>query len=125
MTKTLSLCMLLVPLLIGATSLPSYAWHRHGGFYGGVWIDGPRWEDPFPPYPFPYPDRYYYYTPPPIIIRQQQPENYIQKEPAQEPTYWYYCPSPQGYYPYIKECPTGWMKVIPTPPSGQQEPQKP
>jgi hypothetical protein len=32
---------------------------------------------------------------------------------------WYYCSNPQGYYPYIKNCPGGWLTVVPnvTPPS--------
>jgi hypothetical protein len=36
----------------------------------------------------------------------------------QQPYYWYYCQNPQGYYPYIKSCPGGWIPVIPnvTPP---------
>jgi len=31
----------------------------------------------------------------------------------QQPYYWYYCQNPQGYYPYVKSCPGGWMQVIP------------
>ena len=64
-----------------------------------------------PWYPYPY-----YYAPPPVII-QQQPPVYVQPQQPED-TYWYYCPDPQGYYPYIRECPGGWMKVVPqtTPP---------
>jgi hypothetical protein len=29
--------------------------------------------------------------------------------------YWYYCTNPDGYYPYIKQCGSGWQKVAPTP----------
>jgi hypothetical protein len=36
------------------------------------------------------------------------------REPEQQqPYYWYYCQNPQGYYPYIKSCPGGWIQVIP------------
>jgi hypothetical protein len=28
--------------------------------------------------------------------------------------YWAYCQSPQGYYPYVTECPGGWLPVAPT-----------
>ncbi|MDP2882045.1 MAG: hypothetical protein Q8N89_10720 [Azonexus sp.] len=48
-----------------------------------------------------------------------QPQVYI--EQAQEPApgagqqYWYFCKSAQGYYPYVKECPDGWQKVLPQP----------
>jgi hypothetical protein len=60
---------------------------------------------------------YGYYAPPPVII-QQQPPVYVQPE-QQEENYWYYCPDPPGYYPYIQNCPSGWMKVVPdaTPPN--------
>lgn len=30
--------------------------------------------------------------------------------------WWYFCKKPADYYPYIRECPTGWEKVSPTPP---------
>jgi hypothetical protein len=72
----------------------------------GYWGPGPRWGPP-----------YYSYPAPPVIV--QQPPVYIQQEPpAQQPYYWYYCPNPAGYHPYIKDCPTGWMQVVPpaTPP---------
>ena len=113
---------ILIATILAASCLPSFAWHHHGG--GGVWIVGPRWVDPYP-YPYPYP---YYYNVPPTVVIQQQPDTYIQQAPDTRPqqTYWYYCPSPQGYYPYVKECPAGWMKVVPTPPSGTQaQPQQP
>lgn len=63
--------------------------------------------------PFPYG----YYPRPPVVI-QQQPPVYVQPE-QQEEDYWYYCPDPQGYYPYIRDCASGWMKVVPdaTPPN--------
>jgi len=49
---------------------------------------------------------------------EQQPEMYVQPAPqAEQPTYWYYCKDLQGYFPYVKQCPGGWMKVVPTPPA--------
>lgn len=30
--------------------------------------------------------------------------------------YWAYCRNPQGYYPYVSECPSGWLPVTPTSP---------
>jgi hypothetical protein len=74
-------------------------------------------------YPYTYSPYPYYYSPPPQrVIIQQQPEVYMEQTPTPAPqqTYWYYCPSPQGYYPYVKECPAGWMKVVPTPPDDTQ-----
>lgn len=31
-----------------------------------------------------------------------------------QPQYWAYCRSAQGYYPYVLECPGGWLPVPPT-----------
>jgi hypothetical protein len=29
--------------------------------------------------------------------------------------YWHYCRNPEGYYPYVKNCPNGWLQVAPQP----------
>jgi hypothetical protein len=88
--------------------------HGHGHrFYGlGSVVLGSLYSY-YPSYPY-YP--YYYYEAPPVVIQQQAPV-YVQGDP--EPSsYWYYCRNSQAYYPYVKECPGGWMKVVPeaTPP---------
>jgi hypothetical protein len=89
----------------------------------GIWV-GPGWVDPYPYYSYPY---YPYYREPPIIV--QQPEVYVQPAPApaptQQPSYWYFCKEPQGYYPYVNKCPSGWMKVVPTPPGQSVSPPIP
>jgi hypothetical protein len=46
---------------------------------------------------------------------QEQSPVYV--EPAQQPEeqyYWYFCPDSKNYYPYVKNCPGGWLKVVPT-----------
>lgn len=54
----------------------------------------------------------YYYAAPPVVV--QQPPIYEQPAaPSQESYYWCYCQSPQGHYPYVQQCPNGWMKVVP------------
>jgi len=56
------------------------------------------------------------------VIVETPPPVYVQPETQQEQRdqYWYYCQDPQGYYPYVKNCPGGWMKVVPdTTPPGQ------
>jgi hypothetical protein len=62
----------------------------------------------------------YYGYPSTVITVPVTPPVYIQQTPPaaqQNPSgYWYYCNSPQGYYPYIKQCPSGWQQVEPTPP---------
>jgi len=75
-----------------------WAGHPHGWwgprfFWGGTVVVGPP-----------------YYAAPPVVV-QQQPPVYAEPEPGQN--YWYYCQNPQGYYPYVNNCPGGWMKVVP------------
>ncbi len=80
----------------------------YGGYPGYSW---------YPAYPYAYyPAPYYaapYYAAPPVVI-QQQPQVYSQPQ-QQQSDYWYYCQNPQGYYPYVKSCPGGWMRVVPEP----------
>jgi hypothetical protein len=49
------------------------------------------------------------------VVQQQQPVYEMQQTTQDEEYYWYYCPDAKAYYPYVKECPKGWMKVVPTP----------
>lgn len=81
--------------------------HGGGGRVGvGVFL-GPGFWWPYPYYP------YYPYYPPPVVV-ERPTEFYVQPEPQTEATrYWYYCKDPAGYYPTVKSCPNGWMKVVP------------
>ena len=69
-------------------------------------------------YPFYYPPLYAY---PPAIMTPSTPPVYIQQEQPQpvhpQFSYWYYCQDPEGYYPYVKNCPSGWQQVSPQPPA--------
>ncbi|HZB93881.1 MAG TPA: hypothetical protein VE397_20705 [Stellaceae bacterium] len=64
------------------------------------------------PYYYPYPPPVVYapppvvYSPPPVIVAPAAPA-YIQ----QSSQTWYYCDNPQGYYPYVNTCNTGWREV--------------
>ncbi len=81
-------------------------WRGPGFYWRGSVVLGPWYPYYYRPW---YP--YYYYARPPLIV-QDQPRVYVQ--PEQQPAdYWYYCQNPQGYYPYVKKCPDGWMKVVP------------
>jgi hypothetical protein len=89
-------------------------WHGggwHGGYGGSIYLGfGPFWD------PFWYPWYPYYYAPPAPVVVSPPATTYIQSEPQEEPDYyWYYCTSPKGYYPYVKKCPQGWLKVVPQP----------
>jgi len=108
-------------IVVMAVSQPAYAdggGHGGGNVGVGVYLGpgwwGPGWWGPYPYYP-------YYYSPPPVIIEQPQ-EMYVQPAPAAEgPRYWYYCKNPQGYYPTVKSCSDGWMKVVPPSQSPEKE----
>jgi hypothetical protein len=95
-------------------------YHGHGGNNGhgnsynfgfaigpgwGGWRPG-WWGPAYPYYPY-----YPYYSAPPVVV-ERQPQVYVQQN-QQESGYWYYCQNPEGYYPYVKSCPGGWMKVVP------------
>jgi len=79
----------------------------------GFWWGAPWWWGG-PAYP--------YYAYPPAVV-QEAPPVYTQQAPEPPPpAYWYYCQDPQGYHPYIKECPGGWLTVVPpsnAPPQAQ------
>jgi len=112
MPKLVCTSIMVVTLILMGT-VPGFAWWR-----GGVWVV----PFPYPYYPYPY------YGPPvveqPVIIQQQATDMYAQPAPQQaaEPAYWYYCQEAKAYYPYVQQCPKGWMKVVPTPPAQQPEP---
>ncbi len=59
-----------------------------------------------------------------MVIQQQAPAYQQPVPPPEEQSYWYFCVNPRGYYPYIKRCPSGWLKVIPSsgPPPPPQAP---
>jgi hypothetical protein len=115
-------CIFLVAmaLLLGAAppseARPYGQYHgSYGHYHGGVWIGAPflwgaPWWGGYPSW------RGYPYGPPPVVI-EQQPPVYIQQEPPVQ--YWYYCQNPQGYYPHVRQCPGGWLQVVPSPPPGR------
>jgi hypothetical protein len=53
-------------------------------------------------------------TPPVYVERQDMPQ--AQASPSSG--YWYYCRAANGYYPYVKDCPDGWLQVSPQPSPG-------
>ena len=99
--------------------------HGHQGFghgrhhfgHGGHGVLGPRFGVSIWPYWDPYWTPYGsppVVTPPPQVYVQPAPEAPVQPPPT--PPSWYYCDNPQGYYPYVQQCPGGWRPVAPTPP---------
>ncbi|MFN4327129.1 MAG: hypothetical protein ACK4FP_14735 [Azonexus sp.] len=106
---------LLLALLM--TGMGSSAWAHGGRVRLGVHVGvgAPVWGPVWGPVWYPPP---YYYPPQVIVVPPAQPPVYVeQADPAAQPVqqYWYYCKSGKGYYPYVKECPEGWQKVLPQP----------
>jgi hypothetical protein len=118
--KTMKWSIALLALFLAAGSAMADRGHRHHGHHHGPRVQfgisvGPAFWDPW--YPRPYYRPYYA----PIVIERSEPPVYIQQQAATPPAaqatgYWYYCVEGKGYYPYVKECPGGWQKVLPEAP---------
>lgn len=100
--------------------------HHHGGHMSFGFYMGAPYAYPFYPSPYYYPPAVQYYPPivvspvpvqPPIYIEQQQIRPGSPQAIPEETHYWYRCEKTDAYYPYVKECPGGWQKVVPIPPS--------
>jgi hypothetical protein len=87
--------------LVASGSASAHYWGPRVGVVIGV---------PFPYYsPWYYPPPVYY-DPPPVIVAPPAP---AVAQPQSQ--YWYYCADSKMYYPYAKECPSGWQPVTPQP----------
>ncbi len=88
---------------------PGFGFGGYGlglGYYGGYGFG------------MPYYSRYTYppmvaAPPAPTVYIQQQQQAAVESPPRAQTDYWHYCRKPEGYYPYIKNCPDGWMQVVP------------
>ena len=112
--------LLLLAMTLAASSLPAAAHGGHGHVSVGFVFGGPWY---YPAYYYPYP----YYYPEPVAVRNE-PTTYIERGDAAAAAaaaqergpqgYWYYCKEARAYHPYVKHCPGGWEKQIPTTPGG-------
>lgn len=92
----------------------------YGGYggYGGYGFYDPFFYPPFygiPPVVVPIAPPVIVPSTPPVYIQQQETPAATQSQAH----YWYYCTNPEGYYPYVKQCPGGWLRVDPRPPIQQ------
>jgi hypothetical protein len=125
MSKRMGMFLLLAAVVVGS-AVPAVAGYGYRGYgYRGYGYRGygyygyrrpsvvivPRVVVPFG-VPYVYPP--VVVAPPPVYVAPA-PQVYVQPPPPQP--YWYYCDNPQGYYPYVPQCPGGWRQVLPTPPS--------
>jgi hypothetical protein len=103
----LGITLMLTAMLV-ASAVPAHARYRY--YYGPrrphVFI-APRLVVPIVPFWAPYTYAY-----PPVVVAPP-PSPYVLPPPPQP--LWYYCDNPQGYYPYVQQCPGGWRPVAPTP----------
>jgi hypothetical protein len=85
-----------------------YWYHgSRGGRYAWWWYGGGIWY-PYAAPVYPYPNPYI----PPTVVVQAAPQPQPLPPQAQS---WYYCPNPQGYYPYVPQCNVPWQAVPATP----------
>ncbi|MGN6230012.1 MAG: hypothetical protein ACTHNZ_02470 [Trinickia sp.] len=86
--------------------------------YGVPVAPAPYYYPPYSPYP-PYP--------PPVVVVPDQPDTtYVERpQPGQDDQAqdgpqqgtWWYCDRTKSYYPYVKQCASGWREVPATPPA--------
>ena len=127
--KRLVLALFAAVLLLGWTG-PSYAGsrghggghhgsrHHGGGHYGGGHYGGGHHGGHHGSH-----HDYYHYGSLLLHGLSWLPWNYYPsrapaqaREYVQQTDYWYYCTDPEGYYPYLEDCPTGWLQVVPKSP---------
>jgi len=74
---------------------------------------GPFWGFPFPyPYVFPpFPFAYPFPSPPPYYSPSAAWAPPVDPGYGTASSTWYYCDNPRGYYPYVRQCHTGWRAV--------------
>jgi hypothetical protein len=112
MRKRVGIILMLAALLFAAAG-PAHAWHGYHGFRRSGVVIVPRVVVAGVPFWAPY-----LYPPvvvaPPVYV-QPPPQVSVQPPPPPQ-AYWYYCDNPQGYYPYVQQCPGGWRQVVPSPP---------
>jgi len=102
-------------------------WYWGRGFYDpyfGPWGD-PFCCDPFWSYRAPWigPQRT-------TVIVRPEPQPAFPPAPGERlgappPVLWYFCEDPEGYYPHVARCPSGWLEVAagPAAPAEGEDPQ--
>lgn len=115
--RSLKLAAIATAVCLAGVALAAPA-HAHGprsrahiGLHIGVPLLWPYWTYPHP----------YYYPPyrPEVVVVPTEPTVYVERPgaPTEADTgFWYYCASAGAYYPYVRECRTGWERVSPRPP---------
>lgn len=95
------LAVLLCLALVAAGSASAHGSRGRVGVHFGTYWGGPFF---FPPP---------WYYEPVVVVTPPQPTVYIEQSTAPAGGLWHYCRSAGAYYPYARECPEGWLKVLP------------
>jgi len=98
-----------------------HGWGGHGwGGHFGIW---PLYFPGYFGYPLPlYPDNFFVdpISADSFFIDTAAPVEFVEMTapPADgaQSDNWYYCKDPDGYYPYVKNCPGGWQSIPSKPP---------
>jgi len=96
--------------LFGPGYLPPYAYPAPAYAY-----PAPAYAYPAPAYSYPAP-AYSYPAPAMAAAVPYAQQGYAQAAPAPQQD-WYFCAGSNAYYPYVRECPSGWQRVPAQPPS--------
>jgi hypothetical protein len=112
--------LILLLLAVASGSALAGGGHVHSRVVVGFNFGYPGWYAPYyyPPPAYYYPPAYY-----PPYAAPATPTTYVERSdvaeeaPAQPPATWYFCREANGYYPYVKQCPGGWMRVPAQPPN--------
>ena len=102
---------------------PRGGWAYGGPGYWGAWPYAAAVGFGLGAYAVGYP----YVTGPLVVNTVVAPPVYVEQDPAPVApapvaSYWYYCPQPAGYFPYVKDCSQPWLKVVPQAPGEQATP---
>ena len=112
-------------LALAAVACLGFAGAAHAAHWRvGVFMGAPAYYPYAPVVPAPY---YYAPYPPPVVVTPAEPDTtYVERpQPGQDDQgqnapqqgTWWYCDTTKTYYPYVKQCASGWREVPATPPA--------
>jgi hypothetical protein len=122
--KTTKIITLAAALAVGAlAATPAAAHHGRHHHHGprvsfGLHFGAPiGWHYAPRPYysPYYYEPRVVVVDPPPVYVERESAPVAPPAPAAAAENYWYYCNDSRAYYPYVRDCATGWQRVAPRP----------
>lgn len=105
-----------VGIYLGAPIGFNYRYYLYS-YYGATYYRSPYYS-PAPAYYPPVQSA-------PVVYTEQDDASQLQVQEAPrsssqdtQESWWYYCVDSKTYYPYVNQCPGGWLKVAPQPAPG-------